>query len=116
MNTGQAHIIVETKKSDDSPRRRWRLRLPEVSQHDFYRQVCSFNAFFCGLKGRNWKNGIYRGVGIIPAGDWTLYNQAHESDYNITKLPDIDLPIVDVDGIWEFYKIIGFDYKTKKYL
>lgn len=33
-------------------------------------------------------------------------------------LPDIysSVPVVDVKNIWEFYELIGYDYKTKKWI
>lgn len=108
----RSHIIVETPKNHNGPRRRWRLHLPSVSEPGFYRQVTSFNAFFNSVRQRNWKNAIRRGVGT-PDGDWTLYGATHESEYNMTGLPDVDLPIVDVHSIWDFYKIIGYDYKKR---
>lgn len=33
------------------------------------------------------------------------------------NLPDIysSIPVVNVKNIWEFYKLISYDYKTKKW-
>lgn len=49
----------------------------------------------------------------------TEYWMAHEIMAESARRCDLkdwdDLPVVDVEGIWEFYKLIGYDYRKKKY-
>lgn len=76
-----------------------------------YKSRRSINAFFYNPnKQRNYK------------GKETLYHVCEESEsigsLKITQefLPDWPTPnYIDVDSIWDFYKLIGFNNKTKKY-
>lgn len=76
-----------------------------------YRSRTSINAFFFGTKRRNEKKGK------------VLYHSQNEESYKIhcdclrnSSVPhDIKVPR-NLNSIWEFYKIIGYDYKKRKWL
>ena len=107
----KTYIIEEIKRRDNSPKRRWRLHLPNYSEKGYYQQYVSFNCFFYG-RYRNWKNVILSKSGGFPDGNWTLYYPKSECQHNDSN----DLPIVDVYSIWDFYKIIGYDRERKKWM
>lgn len=81
-----------------------------------YRSRTSHDAFFHSTKKRN-RNGNL------------LYTSRHEDEHQMdidhwhktmrkhTDLPDIytKVPVVHVKNLWEFYKLIGYDHKTKKF-
>ena len=80
-----------------------------------YRGRGSINAFFHSLKKRNHKNKEI------------LYHSCHEEEHFIServkkesytkyKIPYQEITYIEVDSIWDFYKLIGYDYKKKKYL
>lgn len=73
-----------------------------------YRSVASYNSFANGIKKRNY--GIDR---RNPKFLWTCGDE-HERQSSKLLFPEI--PIVDVENIWEFYELIGFDYKTNKWI
>lgn len=104
--------VFEIPIKNGSSRRMWRF------DHKFhYQEAVSFNAFFFGSK-RNHK------------GDELFYYAQHLTDYEIHRnvwaktaekhglenyYPDSST-IQVVEDLWRFYKIIGFDYKTKKWI
>ena len=74
--------------------------LPSCVDKGGYVAVTSYNSYFCGYKRRR-NHGP--GRMYVAREEW-------EIDY---YFPDV--PIVEVDTIWDFYKLIGFDYKRNKY-
>ena len=84
-----------------------------------YRSRVSHGAFFNNYKGKK-RNRT----------DKYLYYAKHLREFQIDldvwakmmkehpDLPDIysSVPVVTVKNIWEFYKLIGYDYKTKKWI
>jgi hypothetical protein len=100
---------IETAKGKEGCHKLWYLNDDKFS----YPEGISFSAFFFGLKKRNWNGSL-------------LYHGQHESDWKIgekcwkktAKKHGIKLEEPEVfrlDSLWEFYKQIGYDYKTKKY-
>ncbi len=79
--------------------------------HPFdYRGRGSINSFFFGTNRRNYKKKE------------RLYHACDESEHlaslKITQefLPDTPNPVyIDVDSVWDFYKLIGYDYKKRKW-
>lgn len=80
-----------------------------------YRGRGSINAFFHSLKKRNYKK------------DEVLYHSEREDEHIIGQdiwrethrkhnMPHTEITYIDVDSIWDFYTLIGYDYKKKKYL
>jgi hypothetical protein len=81
-----------------------------------YRSRTSHDAFFHSTKKRNRKESL-------------LYTSRHEDEHQLdiahwhtmmkkySNLTDIyaEVPVVHVKNLWEFYKLIGYDYKTKKF-
>ena len=84
-----------------------------------YRSRVSHTAFFSNYK-RKARN----------LSDKYLYHSKHLEEFQIDldvwakmmkEHPDLtdiysSVPVITVKNIWEFYKLIGYDYKTKKWL
>lgn len=69
-----------------------------------YRARVSTNCFFFSTNKRNYKR------------DEVLYHSAWEEEHKLLRFSTHTIDYIDVDSIWDFYKLIGYDYKTKKYL
>lgn len=82
--------------------------LPDVIVEGGYVATISYDAFFHGVRGRNWRPSRYH-----PKRD-RLY-VAHRPDeiYDHTVTPGV--PHEEVATLWDFYTLIGYDYKKKKY-
>ena len=94
----QVHVIKFSHGDCDTI---YEFDLPDVSEPGFYRQGVSFNSFF-HFSGRNkFKNTHYKAY-MLDDHIWPRFS----------KRPTI----IECENIWEFYKLINFDYKTKKYL
>lgn len=81
--------------------------LPKGKENGFYRAVSSVNAFFNSM--RNPKANVTE-VRQFTADD--------EVGIEIRKkfLKDVDWDnLKTFKGIWDFYKFVGYDYKTRKY-
>jgi hypothetical protein len=81
--------------------------LPDVvGEKGGYVATISYDYFFHGIKGRNWRP-----------------SRKHARRLYIGRLPDEifdntitdGVPQVEVPTVWDFYKLIGYDYKKKKY-
>lgn len=88
-----------------------------------YRSRTSSNAFFHSLKHYNWRGGKQ-----LNNFD-TLYHFQFEDEFqqntkifeDALKLVGAKLPedyniLIELPNLWEFYKAIGWDYKTKKWI
>lgn len=111
MNPPTYFIITEVLLNKGCEHGRYfRMPLDPGGKEFSYRGRTAVNAFFFGLKNRNRK------------GKEVLYHIQEEGEskrsLEITQkhLPDWPTPVyINVDSIWEFFKIIGFNNKTKKY-
>jgi len=80
-----------------------------------FRSRRSINAFFHSKKKRNYKNKeiLYHSCRedehIISENIW-------RETYRKNNIPRKEITYIDVDSIWDFYTLIGYDYKNKKYL
>ena len=96
----------------------YKLNMPDYNEKDFYRQTTSFSSFFHNLKKRNYnKNILYH---VKSETDWIEDNDHWMKTYikNGMDADSIDqrkLPFTEHNGIWDFYKEIGFDYRKKRY-
>lgn len=113
----------------------YRLIMPEYGEKGFYQQSVSFSAFF-----HTWNKRLSRAIDRY--GMWDLrinkYKPNHMPDGHLLMVrPDNEYEMeteislrcgADVEkvaeshrvkmefkGIWEFYKFIGFNHKTRKY-
>lgn len=68
-----------------------------------YRSRTSYNSFAHGSKDRNYSPNKKQAK--------FLYCCRHEEEIR----EFYKIPIVDVKNIWDFYNLIGYDYKNKKY-
>lgn len=83
-----------------------------------YRSRVSHAAFFHHYKKMRNLNDKFSYISIhmnqfqIDLDVWAKMMKEHPD------LPDIysSVPVVIVKNIWEFYKLIGYDYKTKKWI
>ena len=109
--------VTELTRSDSKHNRYIRFDLDDGK--DFcYRSRVSHDAFF-----RNYKR-------MRNHTDKFLYISKHTDEFQIdvdawafmmNKHPDLSdiynsVPVVTVKNLWEFYKLIGYDYKTKKWI
>lgn len=79
--------------------RKWLVDIDEGTDFN-YRGRMTVNAFFYSPKHRNMSsNFTYVGKPV---------EEAIEFGENVTD-------VKAVDSMWDFYKIIGYDYKKKKY-
>lgn len=106
--------IVEINLRNYSHERVFEVNFPGYSDNGFYRQTLSLSAFFHGTRNRNVTST-------------TLYFYHRWEDFEVQcemtskiegcgNLDDRKLPRTQLNGIWEFYKAIGYDYKTRKYI
>lgn len=82
-----------------------------------YKSRTAINAFAHSVKGRNYKPNKKDGT--------HLYHFQDQQDWDIAKNclmkslghdPRDSIPVTECKSIFEFYKIIGFDNKTKKWI
>lgn len=124
-------VIVEVEKVITRPRRRWLFQFPEYPNDR--RQVRTICSFFESYKTQpNRKN---------KKGDWVLYLKKDWWEYEMERInwfrtceeinadesrridPEKFLDpyhndnweLTPVASIYEFFDIIGYDYKTRKY-
>lgn len=100
------HYIMELDLQTHKPVRFFQIDLP-APLYEGYKQVVSWNAFFHGTRRKNRNDKfLYTSYSYE---EWPYYEGVfYDSQRKI--------PIIEVDNVWEFYKMIGYDYKTKKYL
>lgn len=118
-------VITEVEKVITRPRRRWLFQWPEYpNDRRQFKTICSF---FQSYKTQpNKKN---------KKGDWVLYLKKDWWEYELERInwfktcdrinaeegKSIDpyehdaWELTPVASIYEFFDIIGYDYKTRKY-
>lgn len=99
-------IVTEIDLLDGCKHTRY-FRFPLDADKEFcYRSRVSANAFFFGGKKRNYTKPKH-----------FLYIEKTEEEFEcganmrIIKTPEF----IELSSIWEFYKLIGYNYKTKKW-
>ena len=105
-------IVTEVFLKDGCKHGRvFRLPIDPTGRPFNYRVRVSTNSFFFSTNKRNYKK------------DELLYHSEAEDEHkiclNITQksLPNWPTPnYIDIDSIWEFYKLVGYDYKKKKWI
>jgi hypothetical protein len=83
-----------------------------------YRSRMTHNAFFHNYKTKRNQTDQYLYHAKSEAEHQMTIDVWAESMAENTNLPDIysSVPVVTVKNVWEFYKLIGYDYKTKKWI
>lgn len=77
---------------------------PNFGDPGFYRSSISYSAFFESTKRRNWsKDFLFCVDDGFYKDDWT-------------KKRDADLPVTEHSGLLDFFKGIGYDRASKKFL
>jgi hypothetical protein len=69
-----------------------------------YRSRISYDYFAHGIKRRNRRSGEF------------LYYCDNESDMIQFNKLDPTVPMIDIPTIWDFYKLIGYNYKKQKWI
>ncbi len=81
-----------------------------------YREIISFNGFFHGLKNRNlngnWNDGLLYFVVHTGAFERIAGFKCWENDLAESIKKD---NVIICENLYDFYKKIGFNRKTKKY-
>lgn len=93
LKNGCKHVAIHT------------FPFPEFEDKGFYRTAISYSAFFEGTKGRN-KNDDY----LFYLVDRRYPGTAYEIER------DASLPVKMHLDLLDFFKNIGYDRKTKKYI
>jgi len=110
-------VVLEMALDKDASHRRYIKFDLDNGKNFCYRSRVSHDAFFHSIKKRN-KNKKF------------LYTSKHEDEHQIDinlwnkmmkqrpTLQDIyaTVPVVHVQNLWEFYKLIGYNHKTKKWI
>ena len=99
------HKVIEIDKTTECyPHVRLHtFNTPSMLEDNFYRQRISFDAFFYSCKQRNNNKKV-------------LYYMVPESGI-IDNIHDYkSLPVVEHEGLYEFFNYIGYDRKKKKIL
>ena len=89
---------------------------PDTAGNVFdYRSAVSINSFFYGIKRRNQKKKE-----VLYHCDWEdghlISEDAWRETHRKNNIPHKEITYIEVDSIWHFYTLIGYDYKKKKYL
>jgi hypothetical protein len=83
------------------------LMLPGVREDGFYRAVMSFSAFFQSMRNPH--------ANVTEVRQFTAHME-DEIEFRKRLFKDVDWErLRTFASIWEFYKFVGYDYKTRKY-
>jgi hypothetical protein len=101
----------------------FRVNIPDILEKDGRRQIISLNAFCNGFKGRKppcitkppVAPFLYFGEREEKFIEQCEYMDHQYKKLKITHLDNRELPCSEHSSIWEFYKFIGYDYKTRKW-
>jgi hypothetical protein len=114
------YAIRETRKNGNG-NMAYSLLMPSFNEPGFYRQTVSLNAFFNGTKKRNWKDWETNGT-LYTCVTWAEFLMDQETWASFCAEKHLDIAFhwpycnTEFNGIWNFYKYIGYDYKTKKWI
>jgi len=100
-------LIIEIDLTQGCKHKAYHLFGLNVAGSDYYKSATSFNAFFHGQTSSKAK---YQDRNRNKT---RLFSE-HDFDFADMYMND-DTPCVNHKTIWDFYKYIGYDYKTKKY-
>lgn len=84
-----------------------KINFPEIPDPGFYRTHISYAAFFESTKRRNWSEQYLFSVSDRDS-------MSYRSDYEMLR--DRKLPVVEHTDLLAFFKHIGYDRKSKKFL
>lgn len=106
--------IIRINLKDHSHDHLYVMHFPSYQDHGFYRQTMSLNAFFHGYRKRPNKTSTH----LYVYHEWREFEAQCERTVKWDGCHDEDdrkLRTTELNGIWEFYQAIGYDYKTKRY-
>ena len=107
-------MVISELAFDWSGTKRWFVFDLDDGKSFCYRSRTSSNSFFHGRHRRNWKPN--------PVKPQFLYIKKHIDEFNEEKEIKRGIGVEEVGtthylkNIWEFYKMIGWDYKNKKWV
>lgn len=101
---GRKFLVIETFFGERK-QNHYYLMLPKVRDKGFYRSVMSFNAFFNSTRRPK--------ANVTEVRQFTADNHI-DIQMEFNKNVDWD-NLQTFESIWDFYKFIGYDYKTRKY-
>ena len=110
-------VVTELNRSDSKHNRYIRFDLDDGK--DFcYRSRVSHGAFFRNYK--RMRNHTSKFL-YISKRMYEFQFDLNAWAYMMNKYPDLpdihgSVPVVTVKNLWGFYKLIGYDYKTKKWI
>lgn len=122
------YIAIIQHDADDKHLILHRVALPTVREKGFYRQTGTYNAFFHSDKDRNNFWALHPNTAKVngfksrkPTHQYWYYSMhwdefvERENRWNQGEMSDLNLPRVEHASMWDFYKHIGYDYKTMKW-
>ena len=117
MSERSKFAIVEINLADSSHVHLHILSLPPTSEHgEFQRQTTSFSWFFHGPKSRNQtKTKLFYAIWWDEFEIKVKKDRKTMAEHCIRGLDDTELPTTTHASLWDFYKAVGYDYKTKKW-
>lgn len=102
-------IVKEVPLDGSAHKRHWIVDIDAGTNFN-YRGRTSFNAFFHGAKKRNYNGDIlYYTTSVEEAREADRISQ----EFGATGLDFDSIP--EVESIFKFYEIVGYDYKKKKF-
>jgi len=96
-------------------KRIWRFTVENLLVKNHYRAVTSLSSFFYNTKRRNQKGNKFLYI-CRRQEEWDSFI---EFDKRVCKTigENYQNPkIIPLNSIWQFYKVIGYDYKKQKWL
>ena len=107
---GVKYLVTEISLEDYRHTRKWIVDVDQGSDFN-YRGRTSSNAFFHGTNKRNYSDtSLYYGEHLEDARDKSeVMIECGSSGIDFDNLPE-------VESIFKFYEIIGYDYKKKRFM
>jgi hypothetical protein len=104
-----------------------RVKIPGISEKSGYRSISSLNAFNCGIKRsaskedrRLHRDGCCWSHDSLYIGkreeQWREDQERTAKNPHLAHLDERNMPIIEHESIWAFYKHIGFDHKKRRYV
>lgn len=115
-------IIVATE-IDMHDKGRWLRQFTfhlDANKESCYRSRMSYNAFrhngsqYAPTRKRETASLLYHAAGV---NEKIIHDEVFKNTSQDKYVPWYDrCPVIELNDIWEFYKYVGFDYKTKKWI
>lgn len=118
-NIDRYKLVTEIDIENEFKHSRY-IRFPVDGSKEFdYKARGSFDAFFHSMKQRNYAPSVKNPKLIYHVQSWEEKVISSNILKNLFEETGLDLlgttPLIECDDLWEFYSLIGYDRKTKKF-